>query len=233
MLDPPRDNVSCYDICSHRLNLRADDEACLFIAAGCDFLACALVAPETVPPAAVWIDWPEGAAHSDGWRAAVPAGALAAGSAVTAVERAGRWGGMQVVVVVRRGAILDAVDALPVGTADWPDAPGGQRDDPAERRDGPDALQDGPDARRGDPAGCREDLCREDLADCPAGQAERRDGRVAYPDGRDGRRADGRTPGRSGRMPGRLGPPGRHAPGGGLMGRTGGRQPGPGGRTHT
>ena len=93
-------------------------------------------------------------------------------------------------MVVRRDAILDAVDALPVGTADWPDAPGGQRDDPAERRDGPDALQDGPDARRGDPAGCREDLCREDLADCPAGQAERRDGRVAYPDGRDGRRAD-------------------------------------------
>ena len=139
---------------------------------------------------------------------------------------------MQVVVVVARRAAMAAVDALPVGTAEWPDAPGGQRDDPAERRDGRDALQDGRDVRRGDPAGCREDLCQEDLADRPAGQAERRDGRVAYPDGRDGRREDVCRADPDERR-GRPGPPGRHAPGGGLMGRTGGRQPGPGGRIHT
>ena len=132
-----------------------------------------------MPPAAVWIDWPAGAAHSDGWRAAVPAGAVAAGSAVTAVERAGRSGEMQVAMAALRVAIPDAADALPVGTADWLDAPGGQRDDPAERRDGRDVLLDDRGARRGDPAGCREDLYREDLADRPAGQAERRDGRAS------------------------------------------------------
>jgi hypothetical protein len=95
---------------------------------------------------------------------------------------------MQVAMAALRVAIRDAADALPVGTADWLDAPGGQRDDPAERRDGRDVLLDDRGARRGDPAGCR-DLCREDLADCPAGQAGRRDGRVAYRDDRDVRQA--------------------------------------------
>jgi hypothetical protein len=97
---------------------------------------------------------------------------------------------MQVARAALRVAIRDAADALPVGTADWLDAPGGQQDDPAERRDGRDALLDDRGARRGDPAGCQEDLCREDLADCPAGQAGRRGGRVAYRDDRDVRQAD-------------------------------------------
>ena len=98
---------------------------------------------------------------------------------------------MQVVVVAallaamaaRRDATRDVVAVLPVGTADW-------LDDPAGQRDGRDAPQAGRDVRRGDPAGCREGLCQEDLADRPGGQAERRVGRVAYPDGRDGRPED-------------------------------------------
>lgn len=170
-------------------------EACLFIAAGRALLAGGAVAPETVSPAAVWIDWPESAAHSDGWWAAVPAGAVEAGSPVTAVESAGRSDGMQVAVAVllaatdgtaaRRDAIRDVVAVLPVGTVDWLDAPGGQRDAPAEQQDGRDALQDDRDARRGDPADYR-----EELADCPAGQAERRDGRDACRDDPDARRDD-------------------------------------------
>src|SRR6185312_12373246 len=173
----------------------------LSIAAGCVLLAGAGVAPGAVPPTAAWIDWPGVAAHSDGWRAAAPADAVAAGSAVPAAERAGRWGGMQAAVAalaaVPRDAVAaprdapqDAADALPAATVDWLDAPDGPRDDPA-------GQQDGLDARRDAPAGCREDLCREDLADCPAGQAERRDGRaapqddrVAHPDDRDATRGD-------------------------------------------
>lgn len=120
----------------------------------------------------------------------MPAGAVEVGSAVTAVERAGHSDGMQVAVVAvpqgataaLRDALQDAADGLPAGTVDWLDAQGGQRDDPAEQRDGRDA-------RRGVPAGCREDLCREDLADRPAGQAVRRDGRDAHPDDRDARQA--------------------------------------------
>jgi hypothetical protein len=81
-----------------------------------------------------------------------------------------------------RDALRDVVAVLPVETVDWLDAPGGQRD-------GRDAFRDDRDVRRGVPAGCREDLCREDLADRPAGQAERRAGRVAYPDDRDARQA--------------------------------------------
>ena len=102
---------------------------------------------------------------------------------------------MQVVVVAallaamaaRRDATRDVVAVLPVGTVDW-------LDDPAGQRDGRDALQAGRDARRGDPAGCREDLCQEDLADRPAGRdgrpedvcqadpAERRVGDPVHPD---------------------------------------------------
>jgi hypothetical protein len=84
----------------------------------------------------------------------------------------------------RRDAIRDVVAVLPVGTVDWLDAPGGQQDAPAEQQDGRDALPDDRDARRGDPAGYR-----EELADCPAGQAERRDGRDARRDDRDARQA--------------------------------------------
>src|SRR6185312_8679097 len=180
----------------------------LSIAAGCVLLAGAGVAPGAVLPTAVWIDWPEVAAHSDGWRAAVPADAVAAGSAVPAAERVGHLDGRLAAVAVPRAALRDAVaaprdalqdaaDALPAATVDWLDAPDGPRDDPAGQQDAPDALRDGRDVRRGAPAGCREDLCREDLADCPAGQAERRDGRaapqddrVAHPDDRDATRGD-------------------------------------------
>ena len=88
-----------------------------------------------------------------------------------------------------RDALRDVVAVLPVGTVDWLDAPGGQRDDPAELQDGRDVFRDDRDVRRGVPAGCREELCREDLADRPAGQAERRAGQVAYPDDRDVRQA--------------------------------------------
>jgi hypothetical protein len=49
-----------------------------------------------------------------------------------------------------RDALQDAAGALPVEPVDW--------------RDAQDALRVGRDARR-------EDLCREDLADRPAGQA--------------------------------------------------------------
>ena len=153
---------------------------CLSIAAGCVLLAGAGVAPETVPPPAVWIDWPEDAARSDGWRAAVPAGAVEVGSAVTAVARAGRLGGMQVVVV----AALRAVTvALPAGTDERLDVPAGQSDDLVELRDGQDALRVGRDARRAAPAGCREALAGQ--AERPAGQAARlyRDDRDVGPEG--------------------------------------------------
>jgi hypothetical protein len=79
---------------------------------------------------------------------------------------------MQVVVVAALRAVTAASrDALPDGTDERLDVPAGQPDDPVEPRDGQDALRGGRDARRGAPAGCREDLCREDLADRPAGQA--------------------------------------------------------------
>ena len=149
----------------------------LSIAAGV-LLAGAGVAPGAVRPPAVWIDWPEGAARSDGWRAAVPAGAVAAGSDVIAVARAGRLGGMQVVVVA---ALRAVTAALPAGTDERLDVPDGQRE--AESRDGQDARRDGQDVRRGAPAGCREAL---------VGQAERPGGQAArlYRDDRDVGRED-------------------------------------------
>jgi len=168
---------------------------CLPIAAGCVLLADAGVVPGDGRPA-VWIDWPEGAARSGGWLAAVPAGAVEVGSAVPAAES---LGGMQVVVeaglrdavAASRDARQDAADASPAGTVAWLDAPDGRRDDPVEQRDGLDVRRDDRDARRGDPAGCREDLSRDDPDDrqagqveCPAGQAARlyRDGRDARPE---------------------------------------------------
>jgi len=160
------------------------------IAAGCDLLAGAAVAPETVPPPAVGIDWPEGAARSDGWLAAVPAGAVEVGSVVPAVARAGRSDGMRVVVeaelraatAVSRAALQDAAAALPDGTDERLDVPAGQPDDPVEPRDDRDARRDGWEARRGAPACCQEALAGR--AERPGGQASRRhrDGRDAGPE---------------------------------------------------
>lgn len=151
------------------------------------------VAPADVPPPAVWMDGPEGAAHSDGWLAAVPAGAV---EAVTAAERAGRSDGMQVVVVAvlpavtaaSRAALQDAADALPAGMDARLDVPAGQPDDPAESRDDRDARRDGRGACRGALAGCRVALAGRALR--PAGQAARqhRDDRDVGPE--DARRAD-------------------------------------------
>jgi len=161
----------------------------LSIAAGCALLADAAVAPGAERPA-VWIDWPEDAARSDGWLAAVPAGAVEVGSVVPAGARAGRSGGMQDVVVAEpraamaasRDALLVAADALPAGMVDWPGAPVESRDDPAEPRDDRDARRGGWEVRRGAPAGCREALAGR--AERPGGQAARlhRDGRDVGPE---------------------------------------------------
>lgn len=138
------------------------------------------------------MDGPEGAARLDGWRAAVPAGAVAAGLAVLAVERAGRPDATQVVVeaglrdaaAVSRAARRDVADALPAATDERRGARGGQPDDPAEPRDARDARQDGRDARRDDPA-----VCRADPDDRRAGRAERPVGQAArrYRDGQAAR----------------------------------------------
>lgn len=121
------------------------------------------------------MDGPEGAARLDGWRAAVPAGAVAAGLAVPAVARAGRPDAIQVVVeaglrdaaAVSRAARRDVADALPAATDERLDVPDGQPDDPAELRDGRDARRDGP------------AVCREDRDDRLAGRAERPVGQAA------------------------------------------------------
>lgn len=145
------------------------------------------------------MDWPEGAARLDGWRAAVPAGAVAAGLAVPAVARAGRPDAIQVVVeaglrdaaAVSRGALRDVADVLPAATDERLDVPDGQPDDPAEPRDARDARQDDRDARRDDPAVCRADPDdrRAGRAERPVGQAARlhRDDRDVGPE--DARRA--------------------------------------------
>lgn len=164
---------------------------CLLIAAGYVLLADAAVVPGDVRPA-VWIDWPEGAARSDGWPAAVPAGAVAV---VTAAGRAGRSDGKRAVVVAAlrdaaaasRDALQDVADAFPAATDERLDVPDGQPDDPAE-------LRDARGARRDDPDVPREDLAREDLDDRPGGQAEHRDGRAVRlrRDGRDAGLEDAR-----------------------------------------
>lgn len=161
---------------------------CLSIAAGFVLPAGAGVAPADVLPPAVWMDGPEDAARSDGWPAAVPAGAVAV---VTAAARAGRSDATQVVVVAllrdavaaSRAAQRDVADALPAATDERMDVPDELPDDPAGQRDARDARRDVRGVRRGDPAVCRED--RDGQAERPAGRAAR-----LYRDGRDPGQAD-------------------------------------------
>ena len=74
---------------------------------------------------------------------------------MAAVAGAAHSDGMLVAAAARRDAIRDAVAVLPVGTVDWLDAPGGQRD-------GRDAYQDGRDGYRDDRDECQGDLRHPD-----------------------------------------------------------------------